>query len=376
MFKILSDFDSGNIKCIDAADASNIRLEIEKDGKADFFQWFNFRVEGALAQPLTMTIENAAGASYVAGWQDYRAVASYDDENWFRVETRYEDGKLIINHTPDKDRISYAYFAAYPASRCKTFVEEIKGSPLIFHKLLGQTLDGQGIDYFRVGDADAEKRNFWIIARQHPGESMGSWWIEGFLRRLIDENDEDAKALREKAVLHIVPCMNLDGVKRGHLRTNAAGKDLNRAWRNASMEESPEVFLVREKMQETGVDYFIDVHGDEAIPNNFLDSAFGIPSWDERHDTLFNKFSAMLLAASKDFQTEQGYPPAAPGKANLDIANSFVAETWNCLSMTLEMPFKDANVNPDPVYGWSPERCREFGRTHLSIMAAIADQVR
>ena len=100
MFKILSDFDSGNIKCVDAADASNIRLEIEKDGKADFFQWFNFRVEGALAQPLTMTIENAAGASYVAGWQDYRAVASYDDENWFRVETRYEDGKLIINHTP------------------------------------------------------------------------------------------------------------------------------------------------------------------------------------------------------------------------------------------------------------------------------------
>jgi len=215
-----------------------------------------------------------------------------------------------------------------------------------------------------------------VIARQHPGETMGSWWMEGFLEGLSDESDSAAQALLEKATVHIIPCMNLDGAKRGHLRTNAAGKDLNRAWRNTTMEESPEVFLVREKMRETGVDFFLDVHGDEAIANNFLDSARGIPSWDEWHERLFNRYSARLLDISDDFQTKEGYPPSPPGKANLDIANAYVAESWGALSMTLEMPFKDANVNPDPVYGWSPERCRNFARENLSVMAEIADIVR
>ena len=29
----------------------------------------------------------------------------------------------------------------------------------------------------------------WIIARQHPGESMAEWFVEGLLERLIDEAD-------------------------------------------------------------------------------------------------------------------------------------------------------------------------------------------
>ena len=41
--------------------------------------------------------------------------------------------------------------------------------------------------------------------------------------------------------------------------------------------------------------------------------------------------------------------------------------------MTLEMPFKEANVNPDPVYGWSPARCRNFARENLTVMAQIVD---
>lgn len=376
MIRITSDFDNGNIKCLDASDPSNIRLEIKPDGKADFFQWFCYRVERAAGQPLAMRIENADGASYQGGWKDYRAVASYDGETWFRVATSFDGKALTINHAPDQDSVYYAYFAAYPVSRYQRFIEEMKQSPLLAHDVVGHTLDGQAIDYFRAGEPGDGKRQYWVIARQHPGETMGSWWMEGFLPRIADASDETAAMLREKAVIHIAPCMNLDGSKRGHLRTNAAGTDLNRAWRNASLELSPEVFLVRARMQESGVDFFLDVHGDEAIPNNFLDSGKGIPSWNDRHEMLFTRYSALLLEESADFQTKDGYPTPAPGKANLDIATNYVAETWDCLAMTLEMPFKDANVNPDPVYGWSPERCRQLGRDNLAVMAQIVDLLR
>ena len=373
MIKISSDFDHGNIECLDASEPSNIRLKIALDGKATFLQWFNFRVGGAAGEPLTMRILNADAVSYVAGWSGYRATASYDGETWFRVDTDFDGRSLTIRHAPEKDSVQYAYFAAYPTTRYRDFIAGMKQSALLQHDVLGETLDGETIDYFKVGEG---ARQLWVIARQHPGETMGSWWMEGFLDRLTDEDNEAAKLLREKATLYVVPCMNLDGSRRGHLRTNAAGVDLNRAWRNTTMEKSPEVFLVREKMRETGVDFFLDVHGDEAIPNNFLDGAIGIPSWSERHETLFERYSALLLEASDDFQTKDGYPAPKPGGANLDIATNYVAEEWNCLSMTLEMPFKDANVNPDPVYGWSPPRCRQFAGVHLDVIAQMVDALR
>ncbi|MEM8771062.1 MAG: M14-type cytosolic carboxypeptidase [Pseudomonadota bacterium] len=373
MIKITSDFDHGNIVVQDATDLSDIRLGIKPDGAAKFHQWFYYKVETRSGEALVMNIVNAGSASYVEGWKDYRAVASYDGEQWFRVNTNYTDDVLTIRHAPERDVVYYAYFAAYPTTRHRSFIERIKSENAFSHSRLGETLDGQTIDYFQAGEGTLQ---YWVIARQHPGEDMGSWWMEGFLHALADEADEAATALKKAATVHIVPCMNLDGVARGHLRTNAAGVDLNRAWRNTTMDKSPEVFLVRNAMKKTGVDFFLDVHGDEAIPNNFLDPGWGTPSWTDESDSRFERYRSLMLEISKDFQTKDGYPKTAPGKANLDIATNYVTEEWRCLAMTLEMPFKDANVNPDPEQGWSPERCRAFAREHLQAMARIAPQLR
>ena len=43
--KISSNFDSGNIKVIEATDPLNIQLEINKDHQSEFYQWFHFRLE-------------------------------------------------------------------------------------------------------------------------------------------------------------------------------------------------------------------------------------------------------------------------------------------------------------------------------------------
>ena len=371
MILITSDFDHGNMRVISSSNPADIQLEIEPDGSAKFYQWFNFRIDEVAGETLSMRIQNAGGASYAAGWEGYRACASYDGENWFRVDTSYADDTLTINHTPEQNTVHYAYFAAYPYERLAAFVARTKSDYSVQHECLGKSVDDRPLDCFTVGQGPLK---FWVIARQHPGETMGSWWMEGFLPQIAGDGDA-AKALRESATIYVVPCMNPDGAARGHLRTNAEGIDLNRAWRNTSIEKSPEVFAVRNKMRETGVDFFLDVHGDEAIPNNFLVSAHGIPSWNTDMQAQFDRYSALLLGVSDDFQTKDGYPLSPSGKANLDIANNYVAETWGCLSMTLEMPFKDANVNPMPDFGWSPERCRNFAREHLEVMAKIVGEL-
>ena len=204
---------------------------------------------------------------------------------------------------------------------------------------------------------------------------MAEWWMEGALERLLDEADPVTRRLREKATFHIVPNMNPDGSRRGHLRTNAAGVNLNREWHAPSLEKSPEVFHVRAEMDRTGVDFAMDVHGDEAIAANFLAGFEGIPGWKQEQQDLFDAFSAALVRATPDFQTDKGYEIPGPGQANLSMSTAQLAERYGAVSMTLEMPFKDNADLPDPVYGWSPDRCRLLARACLDALHAMIDEV-
>ena len=92
MISINQAFDAGNIEVINAAEPTAIQLRIRADTHAEFFQWFYFRVNGVRATPLSMTIENAGQAAFVGGWEGYQAMASYDQQEWFRVPTAYKDG--------------------------------------------------------------------------------------------------------------------------------------------------------------------------------------------------------------------------------------------------------------------------------------------
>ena len=366
--------DGGNIEVRNAGDPRDVRLAIRPDGRAPFHQWFCFDVTAPAGQPVRLVIENAGEASYVPGWHGYRAVASEDGEDWRRVETTYERGVLTISHAAEAERCRYAYFAPYERARYDAFLAGAKASPLAAHDVLGRSLDGATIDRLTVGTPG--RLTGWVIARQHPGETMGSWWMEGFVGRLLDAEDAVSQRLRDAMQLHVVLMMNPDGARRGHLRTNAAGTDLNRAWAAPSAEASPEVLCVRDAMEVTGLDLFLDAHGDEAIANNFIAGAKGVPGWTDRLEGLEAAFERALLDASDSFQTEEGYPVPPPGKANPRIATNWVCQRFDALAMTLEMPFKDAKVAPDPVRGWSPERCHQMGRDCLAAMATVAPQLR
>ena len=376
MPKISSNFDAGAISIIDSTDSQNIRLALRGDNAASFSQWFYFRLQGAAYQPCRIRIENAGQSSYPEGWEDYQATASYDRSNWFRVPTRYEDGVLTIEHTPLAGSVYYAYFEPYSHEQHLNLLGDAQGSGLCQIDDLGSTAQGRDINLLTIGHQAASDLKIWIIARQHPGESMAEWFAEGLLSRLLDHQDPTARALLDCATFYIVPNMNPDGAALGNQRTNAAGADLNREWQNPSPGRSPEVYAVRQKMHETGVDLFLDIHGEEALPYVFAAGCEGNPSYDARLATLEAAFKTALRQASPDSQDEHGYPKTAPGQANLAIAKSYVGETFGCLSYTLEMPFKD-NINlPDDDFGWNGQRSLRLGEAILSAILAVCPQLR
>ncbi len=277
--RISANFDGGNIQVISLDNKDDIRLAIRPDQGGEFYQWFNFRFEGQVGNSYTLNIINAGSASYPKGWENYQAVASYDRQHWFRLPTKYDDGKLSINVELDADAIQIAYFAPYSYERHLDLLSAVQVHPEVSLEHLGLTLDGRDLTLVKVGDGDNSKRNIWITARQHPGETMAEWLVEGLLYRLLDSDDPVSKQLLDKANFYVVPNMNPDGSVRGHLRTNAAGVNLNREWQTPSLEKSPEVYHVVQKMKETGVDLFYDVHGDEGLPYVFLAGCEGIPCW-------------------------------------------------------------------------------------------------
>lgn len=369
---ITSAFDGGNIIVHDAKEPKNIRLSIRPDNASDFFQWFYFRLTGAKGQPCRMVIENAKDAAYTGGWENYNVCVSYDRNTWFRIPTSFENGELIIEHTPELDSLYYAYFAPYSMERHADLVAEITTHPDVSLDVIGQTIQGQDMDRIIVGTGD---KSLWVIARQHPGETMAEWWMEGFLARLLDDDDPVARILRSKATFHIIPNMNPDGSRHGNLRTNHAGANLNREWNKATVQSSPEVHYTIIAMNDASPDFCLDVHGDEALPYNFIAGAEGIPNWTEKMEGNQSVFLEAYKTASPDFQTKHGYPVSKPGTGNLSMCTNYVAQTYDCLAMTLEMPFKDNADLPDEDFGWSPERCVKLGGASLDAMLAVIDNL-
>ncbi len=367
--EVSHSFDSGAIEVI-ACDGARADLAIRHDitgsgAASEFLQWFHFRVSGAENSGAVLRVVNAGATTYPDGWRDYRAVASWNRRDWARIPTRY-DGQVLTLDLPSAPGPSYiSYFEPYSWERHLALLADCisRGARL---RRLGASIQGRDIDALIVGQGS---RPVWIIARQHPGETMAEWFVDGLLQRLLDAADESANSLLRAATFYIVPNMNPDGSVLGNLRTNAAGANLNREWLEPSAERSPEVKCVRDALRTTGCDAFFDIHGDENLPYVFVAGCEMLPSFTSQQAAEQDAFAAGFRAASSDFQSEHGYHASKYKDDVLKLASKYAGHTFGCLSLTLEMPFKDNANAPDVRFGWSGARSARLG-------AAMLDPIR
>lgn len=374
--KISHQFDAGSIEVICAESPQHIDLNIRKDSNSDFLQWFYFRLQGARGELCTMRFLNAAQAAFPDGWNGYQTVASYDRENWFRVPTTYDGQTLTVNFAPERDSIYFAYFEPYSSERHLQLLGRVENSSLARVLDLGSTLDGRDINVAVIGNPAATKK-IWIIARQHPGETMAEWFAEGMIDALLDVANPIAHELLKNAVFYIVPNMNPDGSARGNLRTNAAGTNLNREWMNPSLETSPEVFAVKNKIHEVGCDLFLDIHGDEALPYVFVAGCEMLEDFSAQQAAEQQIFIEHFKHASADFQTEHGYAAGKYQESVLKLASKYIGHTFKCVSLTLEMPFKDNANLPNAQVGWNGARSANLGQAILKpIVTTLVDRHR
>ncbi|VEU39369.1 unnamed protein product [Pseudo-nitzschia multistriata] len=397
-------YDGGNIELANIEDGPTkvVSLRIKPDPyteleKKSHMQYFSFRSsihtnnaeDDKRDVPVTYELLNAGEASYANAWNGstvFYSKSLSDPDSWKRAQsTRFVEGKLVWDHihSEESESVYFGYFPPFSYDRHLELVEKCSELATVFS--LGQTLEGREIECIQVGTG---KSIGWIIHRQHPGEHMAEFFAEGFLKRLLGldssgDTDGLVRQLLSKYTFYIIPSMNPDGAVAGNLRVNAAGANLNREWCSSgddyeapTLERSPEVYHVLEKMKETGCDVFCDIHGDEEIPYNFLAQPV-VPNWGPRLEALHGAFNAAYRRANPDMQQEFAYEPTEYAEGDiLNIANDQIAHRFDCLSVTLEMPFKDCRSNSDPERGWSPARSRALGASLCEPLLYIQPYLR
>jgi murein tripeptide amidase MpaA len=375
------------------AEEHRVVLAIPPDAKANFRQWFAFDAIGAPGAVQRFSIENAGDCTWGDGFGGlYKVFASYDEEHWFRVETTYANKRLSFHHTPSSGgRVRYAYYPPYTSARLARSLVSVRTSPLASAgmascKPLVTTARGAQLHHVEIGrveigrveigrveiGAESTMKHVWVIAQQHSGEAMAGWFAEGLIERLLAD-DATARAVRERARVHIVPRMNPDGCALGNHRTNEAGLDLNREWGTLET-KSVEVKAVRDAMKASGAAMFLDVHGDERLPYVFAQPSDRYAGRAPRVLELEERFGEIMRKHDASFQTEHHYPLVQRDKPNRAIASTWAQTELGAIAFTLEMPFTDAKNAPSPE-GWSPERAKALGSAFVDALDEMLPQL-
>ena len=375
----------GRIEVVDARDPGDVRLRLMLDAGSAFRGHFHFRATGVRGVACRFSLLNAGDtfATRLPGREDVDnaftntgPVASYDRVHWFRLPATFDGQVYRFGHTPEYDICHYARWAPYGMDRLLDLLARLQLSERVRIETIGRSVLGADIDLVTIGKPAPGKRVVWVIAGQHPSETQSSFFLEGLLARMIDANDPVASAIVDRAVIYVAPNMNPDGTMLGLARANAIGANLNREWITPSLERSPEVLCVRDRMEATGVDFCIDCHADEELRCNFLGGPLEIPSRSVRLKGLFHRFEDAWAGASPEYERGHPYPGGSPAQADLSMAWNWIAERFDCLSVLLEQPFKDTSWRQDATSGWSPQRAMAFGASLPTALHGILPHLR
>ena len=186
------------------------------------------------------------------GWRQLECLCSYKKKlSKSEKVLGYEEADCTFHlsfiYTPEyqDDVVQFAYCIPYTYSYYKEFERKLEASlegsseKIMKIKRLCMSLGGLDVSEITITSNVEEqevafkekirlkKKVIFITGRCHPGETNGSWMVEGLLEFLVGSS-ETAKFLRENIIFKITPMLNPDGVTIGNYRTGLTGKDFNR----------------------------------------------------------------------------------------------------------------------------------------------------
>ncbi len=156
--------------------------------------------------------------------------------------TDLPDGRAVVTWEIEAPQfpINTAYCYPYGRSDVETLIRETDGYWRM--DTIGVSQEGRPLirlsnDY---GKPQGDHPGLYLLARQHAGETPGSWVLDGFLRHIATLGDR-------APLVWAVPLTNIDGIENGDYGKDNFPYDLNRAWGRPPMRH--EVLVMQTDMQ-------------------------------------------------------------------------------------------------------------------------------
>ena len=310
-WSVSTNFDAGNIikKRCETIDNINIyTLEIKKDPypkftKKKYQNWYYFQVNNVKGKKCKFIIENLVNIDN--DWKSHNVVYTYDNRQFYRHPTKLNEKKNCISweFKPKKNKIWFSYYVPYSRKRVYNLNSKIAKRKGVSKIILGRTSLNNKIELLRFGKG---LKHIFMIARQHPGETIGSWMLEGFLKSLFSTSfKQQSNILFDKFTFHIISMVNPDGVQLGHWYTQKHGHNCNREWVKKSC---PEVKMISKYMKKYEGSLYFDFHGDEGCKKHFFTTC---DSTKKDKDSSWDFFRNRMKHYNKYFDKEDYYKKAA-----------------------------------------------------------------
>lgn len=195
------------------------------------------------------------------GWN---VVYSHSKLNRFLINRYYYSLSFNFQFYSN-DTVWFAYSIPYSFSKLCGLLKEIETLNCVRKEILCKSIGGLDTPILTITDFNntEDKEFIFITARVHPGETHGSWVMDGFLR-YITSNSYRVRNLLRKVAFKIVPMLNPDGVVCGNTRCSLNGEDLNRSFQNPDPKLNSVIFHVKNRVmsikKEKKLTFYFDMH--------------------------------------------------------------------------------------------------------------------
>ena len=244
--KIIDNYESSSIEVIENKDQKIIvSPKLEKDGYSNYY---NFIVSNLLDKDGILIIRNLNKMKYIPN--EYNLLYRDKDGNYkkidkSRIKKNRDDIEIKILKNEELE------ISSYPRYTYSDLEIYLKDNNIEYE-------DINGLKKIVIGDTS--KNIIFILGRQHPGETLSSFFIEGILNYLKNNEIEDYCFM-------IYPIVSVYGVKNGCHRYTL-DYDYNRMWNTSGI--ISEIDYLKSELDKYNISLFIDVHGDEVDSFDYI----------------------------------------------------------------------------------------------------------
>lgn len=284
--KFSSNFDSGNLLRVVKSGPTSYELYIAADAQNRGFNhyrtWFHFAIQGLKKKTfIKLSIMNLSHLRVFASphyrpvfkslpsspdWKQIPGDCTYNHNfaNFYKIS-------WIFSSDFDAQTVYFAFAAPYTLSEITQSIdifEQIVPARTYFHReVLIKSPDRRNVELITIGhetcfskEREPKLPNLFpnsklrplkskvpvvvITSRVHPGETPASYLLEAILRAILQPS-KLMEALRRQCVFKIIPCLNPDGVFRGHYRADQFGVNLNRCYISPTYIDHPTIYATK-----------------------------------------------------------------------------------------------------------------------------------